>query len=367
MLPAEWEPQRFIQLTWPHADTDWAPYLKSAQECFLNIAREITRREPLLVVTPEPEEVEMQLSNGGVDMSQVVIEECPTNDTWARDHGFICTREPDSIGEPSEKSVEGGGNIILHDFTFNGWGMKFAANLDNQINRTIFEDGVFEENDILDLWDADYQNNRDKILEGGSIESDGKGTILTTTECLLSHNRNIFEGKSSFKRWFNDDFGASRVLWLDYGFLVGDDTDSHIDTLARLCPNDTIVYVKCDDENDIHYDDLKQMEQQLKGFNTVEGKPFRLLALPLPAPIHESDFPDAVEDEGNQRLPATYANFLIINGAVLYPTYNQPENDQKAAEVLQEAFPDREIVGIDCRVLIRQHGSLHCVTMQYPK
>jgi len=367
MLPAEWEPQRFIQLTWPHANTDWAPYLESAQECFLNIARAITRHEPLLVVTPEPEEVEEQLRKGGVDMSQVVIEECPTNDTWARDHGFICTREPDTVGAPAKEYVEGGGNIIMHDFTFNGWGMKFASNLDNQINRTIYDDEVFEDNDILDLWDAEYQNNRDKILEGGSIESDGKGTILTTTECLLSNNRNIFEGKSSFKHWFNDDFGATRVLWLDYGFLVGDDTDSHIDTLARFCPNDTIAYVKCDDENDIHYDDLKQMEEQLKGFKTVEGKPFRLLPLPLPAPIYESEFPDAVEDEGDQRLPATYANFLIINDAVLYPTYNQPENDQKAAEVLQEAFPDREIVGIDCRVLIRQHGSLHCVTMQYPR
>ncbi len=367
MLPAEWEPQRFVQLTWPHADTDWAPYLASAQECFLNIAREITRREPLLVVTPEPDEVKEQLTKGGVDMSQVVLVDCPTNDTWARDHGFICTREPDSIGGPTSRYVEGGGNIILHDYTFNGWGLKFAANLDNQISHTLHDDEIFEDNDILDLWDAEYQDDRDMILEGGSIESDGQGTILTTTECLLSPNRNIFDGKSSFKCWFHDDFGASRVLWLDYGFLVGDDTDSHVDTLARLCPNDTIVYVKCDDPNDIHYDSLKQMEEQLKGFGTIKGKPYRLLALPLPAPILESDFPDAVESEGDQRLPATYANFLIINGAVLYPTYNQPENDQKAAEVLQEAFPDREIVGIDCRVLIRQHGSLHCVTMQYPR
>lgn len=367
MLPAEWEPQRFVQLTWPHADTDWAPYLDAAQECFLNIARAITLHEPLLVVTPSPEDVEAQLREGGVDMSQVVIEECPTNDTWARDHAFICTREPDKIGGSTDDYVEGGGNIILHDFTFNGWGMKFAANLDNQINRTIYDDDTFADNDILDIWDATYQDNRDKILEGGSIESDGKGTILTTTECLLSANRNIFEGKSSFKRWFFDDFGAQRVLWLDDGFLLGDDTDSHIDTLARFCPNDTIVYVKCEDPDDIHYEALKQMEEQLKGFSTVDGKPFRLLALPLPAPILESDFPDAVASEGDQRLPATYANFLVINGAVLYPTYNQPDNDQRAAEVLQEAFPDREIIGIDCRVLIRQHGSLHCVTMQYPK
>ena len=354
MLPAEWEPQRFVQLTWPHAETDWAPYLESAQKCFTDIAREIAKREPLLVVTPEPEDVEQQLRQGGVDMTNVVIAECPTNDTWARDHGFITTRETD-------------GSIMLHDYCFNGWGMKFAANLDNQINQTLYDSGVFEDNDMLDLWEAEYIDTRDMILEGGSIESDGRGTILTTSECLMSKNRNIFDQKESFKQWFSDDFETRRILWLDAGFLVGDDTDSHIDTLARLCPNDTIVYVQCQDKDDIHYEDLHQMEEQLQTFRTASGKKYRLLPLPLPSAILESDFEDAVAEEGDQRLPATYANFLIINGAVLYPTYNQTENDECARKVLQQAFPGREIVGIDCRVLIRQHGSLHCVTMQYPQ
>lgn len=367
MLPAEWEPQRFVQLTWPHAETDWAPYLEAAQLCFLHIAREVTLRQPLLVVTPEPEVVEQQLREFGIDMSQVVLAECPTNDTWARDHGFICTREPDYIGGPTDKHVEGGGNIILHDYCFNGWGMKFAANLDNQINQTLYDTEVFEDNDILDLWEAEYNDDRSMILEGGSIESDGQGTILTTTECLMSKNRNTFTEKFMFKEWMHDDFGTQRILWLDAGFLVGDDTDSHVDTLARLCPNDTIVYVQCLDTEDIHFDELHKMEEQLRTFRTNSSKPYRLLPLPMPDPILESDFPDAVAEEGDQRLPATYANFLIINGAVLYPTYAQPENDKKAGEVLQQAFPDREIVGIDCRVLIRQHGSLHCVTMQYPK
>ena len=362
MLPAEWEPQRFVQLTWPHAETDWAPYLASAQQCFLQIAREVTLREPLLVVTPEPEVVEQQLRQGGVNMSKVVIAECPTNDTWARDHGFICTREP-----ADSSSVEGGANITMHDFCFNGWGMKFAANLDNQINQTLYDTEVFDDHDILDLWDAEYENNRDMVLEGGSIESDGRGTILTTTECLKSKNRNTLDEKFMFREWFRDSFGTSRLLWLDAGFLVGDDTDSHVDTLARLCPDDTIVYVQCLDRDDIHYDDLHAMEEQLATFRTTEGKPYRLLPLPMPSAIYEDDFPDAVPDELGQRLPATYANFLIINGAVLYPTYNQPDHDRRAAEVLQQAFPGREIVGIDCRVLIRQHGSLHCVTMQYPR
>lgn len=354
ILPAEWEPQRFVQLTWPHAETDWAPYLESAQECFTAIARQVTQRQPLLVVTPEPEDVECQLRKAGIDMSRVVIAECPTNDTWARDHGFITTRDAD-------------GQLGLHDYCFNGWGMKFAANLDNQINQTLVDNEVFDDNDLLELWDANYIDNRDMVLEGGSVESDGCGTILTTTECLLSKNRNHRFQKSDFEQWFASHFGAERVLWLDNGFLVGDDTDSHIDTLARLCPDNTIVYVQCNDQDDIHYDELQQMEQQLRTFSTADGQPYRLLPLPMPAAILESDFPDAVAEEGDQRLPATYANFLIINGAVLYPTYNQPDNDEKARQILQQAFPDREIVGIDCRVLIRQHGSLHCVTMQYPR
>ena len=362
MLPAEWEPQRFVQLTWPHADTDWAPYLEAAQECFTNIAREVTLRQPLLIVTPEPEEVEEQLRHAGIDMSMVVLQECPTNDTWARDHGFITTR---LSGSGSDN--EGGNALMLHDFGFNGWGMKFAANLDNQINSTIYEQGVFEDNELLSAWDAHYENNRKIILEGGSIESDGEGTILTTTECLLSKNRNEGADKAWFEQQFAQLFGTQRVLWLDAGFLVGDDTDSHVDTLARLCPDNAIVYVQCLDKEDIHYDELHAMEEQLKTFRSAEGKPYRLLPLPMPAAILESDFADAVEEEGDQRLPATYANFLIINDAVLYPTYGQPENDAQAKDILQQAFPGRKIVGIDCRVLIRQHGSLHCVTMQYPK
>jgi len=150
---------------------------------------------------------------------------------------------------------------------------------------------------------------------------------------------------------------VQQVLWLDHGFLSGDDTDSHIDTLARLCPDDTIAYVRCADKDDMHYEALSEMERQLRSFRSLEGKPFRLLPLPMAAPIYH---------EG-ERLPATYANFLILNHAILYPTYSQPDNDREAAHILQQAFPGYEIIGIDCRPLIKQHGSLHCVTMQYPK
>ena len=236
---------------------------------------------------------------------------------------------------------------LLLDFCFNGWGMKFAANYDNQINRRLFESGMLK---------GAYRNCLDFVLEGGSIESDGRGTLLTTSTCLLAPNRNETKNRKDIETYLKSLFHMEQILWLDYGYLAGDDTDSHVDTLARMCPDDTIVYVKCTDCQDEHYDELRKMEEQLKTFRTLGGEPYRLLPLPMA---------DAVECEG-ERLPATYANFLIMNEAVLYSTYNQPEHDALAARVLAEAFPGREIVGIDCRVLIKQHGSLHCVTMQYP-
>ena len=235
----------------------------------------------------------------------------------------------------------------LLDFTFNGWGLKFASDKDNQITRRAVETEILK---------GRYINRLGFVLEGGSIESDGMGTLLTTSECLLSPNRNGQLNKVEIEEYLRSTFHLERVLWLDYGYLAGDDTDSHIDTLARFCSPDTIAYVQCRDVNDEHYEELHRMEEQLKTFRTLAGEPYRLLALPMA---------DKIEAEG-ERLPATYANFLIMNDAVLYPTYNQPENDMHAKEVMQMAFPKHEIEGVDCRALIKQHGSLHCVTMQYP-
>lgn len=333
-LPAEWAPQRGVQLTWPHAQTDWSYMLEEVQACFANIAREIARRELLLIVTPEPEQVRQQIS-GCVNMDNVRFMPCDTNDTWARDHGPITLIDPD-------------GRPLLFDFKFNGWGLKFAADKDNLITRRTLEAGLLQ---------GTYVNRLNFALEGGSIESDGRGTLLTTSECLLSPNRNGQMNRAEIEAYLKEQFNLRQVLWLDHGYLAGDDTDSHVDTLARLCPDDTIAYVRCTDTADEHYEALHLMEEQLKTFRTPEGKPYRLLPLPMA---------DAIVEDG-ERLPATYANFLVMNGAVLYPTYNQPANDAQAAQVLQEAFPGREVVGIDCRALIRQHGSLHCVTMQYPE
>lgn len=283
-LPAEWFLQSGIQLTWPHAGTDWAYMLAEVQECFINIAREIAKRELLLIVTPYPEEVRKQII-GTVNMDNVRFLKCDTNDTWARDHGAITLMDT--------------GGASLLDFTFNGWGEKFEARLDNQITRRAVEAGALK---------GQYKDCLNFVLEGGSIESDGAGTLLTTSECLLSPHRNSPMNRVDIEEYLCRVFHLQRVLWLDHGYLSGDDTDSHIDTLARFCSPDTIAYVKCTDSEDEHYEALCKMEEQLKTFRTTSGAPYRLLALPMA---------DKIEVEG-ERLPATYANFLIMNDVVLY-------------------------------------------------
>jgi len=302
---AEWEPQTAVQLTWPHKDTDWAPILPEITAVYEEMAREIRKREPLLVV-----------------------DDIPHNDTWARDHGFI--------------TVEEDGQLVLLDFCFNGWGEKFEAALDNQINRHLYEQGLVK---------GIYEDHLDFVLEGGSIESDGKDTIFTTSCCLMAPHRNQPLSQQQIEQRLKEYLGAERIVWLHHGSLIGDDTDGHIDTLVRICPDDTLLYTGGDEA----HPDLVEMEKELQQLRTLDGRPYRLLKLPLPRPIYD----------GDDRLPATYANYLVINGAVLVPTYAQPDLDAKALRIIGQAFPDRDIVCIDCRPVIRQHGSLHCCTMQY--
>ena len=316
-MPAEWEPQSMVQLTWPHKDTDWAPILPEITAVYEEMAREIKKREPLLVV-----------------------DDIPHNDTWARDHGFITVEELTAKSQKLTANSQKPKTLL--DFCFNGWGEKFEAKLDNAINRHLYDRGLVK---------GTYEDHLDFVLEGGSIESDGKGTIFTTTCCLMAPHRNQPLSQAEIEGCLKAYLGAERVVWLNHGSLIGDDTDGHIDTLVRICPNDTILYTGGDDD----HPDLALMEQELQALRTIDGRPYRLLKLPLPRPIY---------DEGD-RLPATYANYLIINGAVLVPTYAQPDLDAEALRIIGKAFPDREIVGIDCRAVIKQHGSLHCCTMQY--
>ena len=343
ILPAEWSPQSGIQLTWPHARTDWKPYLEDITRTFLEMAREIAKRELLLVVTPEKAATKAQLSKvlDKDSMSRVIIREIDTNDTWARDHAPLTLT---STHQAKGFFVK---NHML-DFKFNGWGEKFDWQKDNAINLQLYYAGVFH---------AALENHTDFVLEGGAIESDGQGTIMTTTSCMLAPHRNQPLDKRKIEERLLNQFHANRVIWIDHGRLEGDDTDGHIDTIVRMAPHDTLLYVGCDDNEDPHFDDFAALQQQLEGLRTMGGKPYHLLRLPMPQGIYDN----------GERLPATYANFVILNGAVLVPTYQQPDNDQLAMERIHRAFPDRVIIGIDARTAIRQHGSLHCLTMQYPE
>lgn len=334
-FPAEWEHSDTLLIAWPHENTDWKYMLEDVERCYLEIVRNATRFGTVIIATPEPAAVDARLKSTGIDMSRCVLAEVPTNDTWARDFGPITL-------------LDGDGQPTLLDFKFNGWGLKFASDKDNLITGRLHGDGFIK---------GRYANRLNFVLEGGSIESDGKGTLLTTSECLLSPNRNGEFSREQIERYLIENLHVSKVLWLDHGALAGDDTDSHIDTLARLAPDHTIVYVKCDDPEDEHFAELDAMENQLSAMRDAEGQPFRLLSLPLP---------DAIHDENGERLPATHANFLIFNGAVLVPTYNQPAKDSAALATIAKAFPQHQIIGVDCRALIHQHGSLHCVTMQLP-
>jgi agmatine deiminase len=333
-LPAEWEEQDGVLLAWPHGESDWQPVLAQVEPVYVEIVRQVSRFETVLLVAPEPPAVERLLAAAGIDLARVRMYPVLTDDTWARDFGPLTVLEE---GRPR-----------LLDFGFNGWGLKFAAARDNLVTRRLHAARAFAATPLTTVG---------LILEGGSIESDGAGTLLTTAPCLLEGNRNPHLAQGAIEAALQRYLGAERVLWLEHGWLAGDDTDSHVDTLARLAPDDTILYVACVDPADEHYAELQAMAEELRALRTRQGHPYRLLPLP---------WPGAKYDEDGQRLPATYANFLVVNGAVLVPTYRDPR-DVEALATVEEAFPGREIIGIDCLPLILQHGSLHCVTMQIPK
>ena len=335
-LPPEWAAQDGVLLTWPHTHGDWADHFGEAERVFTQLALEISRRERVLIAcydTAHRDHVRGWLADGGVDLNRIDLRIAPSNDSWARDHGpitVLCSGEPQ-----------------LLDFRFNGWGGKYPSELDNLITPTLFRDGAFGDTPLESV---------NLVLEGGGIEVDGSGTLLATRPCLMSARRNPDITQTQMDGLLSEHLGITRFLWLEQGWLAGDDTDGHIDTLARFCDRDTIAYVRCDDSGDEHYEPLSAMEAELRQFTGATGAPYHLVPLPLPG---------AKFDAQGQRLPATYANFLIINDAVLVPTYDDPM-DAVALERLRTCFPDRELVTIDALPLIRQYGSLHCVTMQLP-
>ncbi|MCM1522430.1 MAG: agmatine deiminase family protein [Muribaculaceae bacterium] len=333
-LPAEWEPQSAVLMAWPHKETDWAPMLDNVHECYGRIIRAISAVTPVYVAGPY-KLCSDSLYACGVDPMRVRFIDIPTNDTWTRDYG------------PITVATDEGKRAI--DFKFNGWGLKFAADKDNLVNMNL---------ERASLLPGIRENRLGFVLEGGSIESDGRGTILTTSECLLSPNRNGDLTKEEIEQRLQEMLGAERILWLDHGSLAGDDTDSHIDTLARLAPEDTIIYCGPGEPGDPNNESLEAMREQLRGMTTADNRPYHLVELPLPAPIYDKD---------GMQLPATYANFLISNRTVFVSTYGQLQKDTLAAMMIQSVFHEYKIVPLDCRALIEQHGSLHCATMQFPR
>ncbi len=327
-MPAEWERQRSVLLSFPHEETDWAQEgLEAALTPFIRIAQAIAYAQPVLIICRD----RAAISNHFCSKNNMSFVEIPTNDTWIRDYGYITVKEEEET--------------LLLDFTFDGWGGKYPSTDDNAVNTLLHRKGYMGTTALETI---------DLVLEGGAIESDGEGTLLTTSSCLCNPNRNGGLTKAQLEEKLQTYLGATRVLWLDHGYLAGDDTDGHIDTLARFVNRDTILYVKCDDKTDEHYEALQKMEAQLQRFTTVEGDPYTLIPLPMCQATYNSL---------GERLPATYANFLITNNALLYPTYSDP-HDKEVGVLFKTLFPDKEIIPINCLKLIEQGGSLHCSTMQ---
>jgi len=335
-LVPETAPQSGILLTWPHVHSAWADSLDSVAAVYLEIARAVVQHEKLRVVCYDHGhrgEVRQSCDRAGIPLDPIGFFLAQTNDTWIRDYGPL--------------AVSDGTELRLLDFIFDGWGNKYPASLDNEVTQRLESAGAFG---------AAACRRFPLVLEGGSIDTDGRGSLLTTSNCLITHSRNPGYDKLALARLFAEEMGIQRVLWLDHGELEGDDTDAHIDMLARFCSPLTIAYAQCTDQGDSQYAGLKAMEQQLGAFRTLEGHRYQLLPLPLPAPVYSVT---------GERLPASYVNFLFINGAVLVPVYADPA-DGIALERLAGAFAGRRVIPINCLPLIQQYGSLHCATMQLP-
>lgn len=332
----EWHNQWGVLLAWPHPDTDWADNLAAAEICYTEIVQAISQREAVLLLCHDDvhqAHIESVLTASNSERGRVHCVQMPYNDTWARDFGFI--------------TVLAAGKPRLLDFTFNAWGGKFDATLDNAVNANLLQHPLLAGQTL---------EAHPLVMEGGSLETDGQGTLLTTEICLLNPNRNPSLDRAQIEIQLRSSLGVERILWLANGHLEGDDTDAHIDTLARFADAHTLIYMSCDDPSDSHYGALQAMQTELQALRQADGTPYRLLPVPLPAGIYED----------GRRLPASYVNFLIINGAVLLPVYGDERTDPIAIAQTQAAFPQHDIIPIDCRALIAQNGSLHCVTMQIP-
>jgi len=334
LLP-EWSAQDAILLAWPHNGTDWKDNLPQIHAVYCQLISHITRFQRVVLIVANAEvqhDAEQQLKNAQASLDKIYFAESSYNDTWLRDTGpLTCAAD---------------GQLVMHDFRFNGWGGKFDARLDDKLVEALHARQIF----------STTLQSHPVFLEGGSIDTDGAGTMLTTSTCLLTPTRNPSMSRDAYALMFKKTFDIDRIFWIDNGELLGDDTDSHIDMLARFCDPATIAYTACRDHNDVHFESLKKLEQELQGLRQINGESYTLVPLYIPAAQYAED---------GERLPASYANFLIINNAVLVPTYNDAM-DAAACKTLADCFPQREIIPVRANAIIQQGGSLHCLTMQLP-
>lgn len=327
-LPAEWEAQSAILMAWPNESAYWKPLITAAEHRFSQLIYHIAEDELVVLVTSNKTRAMDYLKNANVNLDNIRCYEMPTNDVWARDFGPITILE---------------NNVpTILNFQFNAWGNKYDFPLDREICTNLEKMGAFNQHPFKKI---------DWVLEGGSIETDGCGTLLTTKKCLLNTNRNANYSAQVLEDALKRELGFQRILWLSHGFLPGDDTDAHIDTLARFCDANTICYQSGRDA------DLEAMAHELKQFKTIDGAPYRLVALPATEPKHSQLTGDL--------LPSSYANFLITNHKVIVPTY-QDAADDIALDLISSLFPNRQVIGVDSLTFIENFGSIHCLTMQIP-
>jgi agmatine deiminase len=335
-MPPEWAPHRGTWLSWPHKDASWPGKFGPVPAIFARMVRHLAGHEEVHINVAGPDmeqEVRRLLADEGADTGNVFFHHNPTNDAWCRDHGPIFVQRDGGHGR--EEAVV--------DWKFNAWGDKYPPyDLDDVIPTRIareyglpvFHPGI--------------------VMEGGSIEVNGRGTLLTTEACLLNPNRNPTLDRHAIEGYLRAYLGVRHILWLGDG-IAGDDTDGHVDDLTRFVDERTVVTVVEDDPADENYEPLRENLERLRGMRDQDGRPLRVVTLPMPrALFHEA-----------QRLPASYANFYIANGVVLLPTYDAAR-DEEARRTLQELFPTREVIGIDCTDLVWGLGAFHCVSQQWP-
>ena len=335
-MPAEWEPHRGTWLSWPHKEASWPGKFTPVPAVFARMIGELVAHEEVHINVGGADmesDVRDVLARAGVPRDRVFFHHIPTNDAWCRDHGPVFI----------QRDRDGGREQAIVDWGFNAWGGKYPPfDLDDvvptrigaELGLRVFAPGI--------------------VMEGGSLDVNGRGTLLTTESCLLNPNRNPRLDRREIERYLEDYLGVRQILWLGDG-IVGDDTDGHVDDLTRFTDPRTVVTVVEDDPADPNYAPLRDNLERLRSMRDQDGEPFRIVTLPMPRPL---------EHEG-QRLPASYANFYIANGVVLLPTYD-PERDETARITLQELFPTRRVVGIDCTDLVWGLGAFHCVSQQWP-